>query len=176
MAWIDSITKENYKEKFNLKYLLEESIFYPNSALDASDIEKFGPRISSYVHTDEVLSFDNVKEAMMTEFDKVGYDALFVTQIPVAGFRFALWAVYVLRPTAHHYSDGTRKARRFSLLHFSGNSRLAFTQLYEQNRIRPFDCFQNLSLWVWIIICYWRRKDSVPSILMICFLSINCPA
>ncbi len=144
MAWIDRLTKENFMEQFNLKYILMDSVYYPNSSLDAADIEKYGSRVCSYVHTDELLPLEKVKEAMTTEFNKVGYDALFVAQIPLPGFRYALWAVYTLRANANHYSDGTKKSKRFSLLHLSCNSRLAFTQLYELNGIRPFDCYQNL--------------------------------
>lgn len=146
MAWIDSITKENFRENFNLKYILLDSVFYPNAELDASDIEKYSSRVVSYVHTDEALPLEIVRKAMTTEFDKVGYDVLFISKLPIAGFRFVLWAIYVLRDSAQHYSDGTRKAGRFSLLHISSNSRLAFTQLYELNKICPFDCYRKLSL------------------------------
>lgn len=146
MSWVQKITAENFEDSFHLKSILLNSIYYPQSGCDATDVECFAGPVCSFVHSDENATEEEVKAAMVSDFEPVGYDLLGLLKVNLAHFKFALWGVYSLRENARHYSDGKQKARAFSILHVCAPHKIGFTYLYEMNNIYPIGTFEKISL------------------------------
>ena len=49
MSYIDQITKENFISKFNIQEILNQSVYYPASGIDASDIECLGNKFNIFI-------------------------------------------------------------------------------------------------------------------------------
>lgn len=61
-------------EYFDLYKILANSVYYPASGVDATDI-KYGSWLSqSFVHADYSSSREEVYKAMQNDFHKVGFD------------------------------------------------------------------------------------------------------
>lgn len=73
MKRLESISTQNFQESFNLDQLLPNSIFYPASGIDATGIELLNYLTDSFVHIDYGVPLQEVKKAMRTEFNGIGY-------------------------------------------------------------------------------------------------------
>lgn len=73
MKSISKITKENFNSSFNIIDILEDSVYYPASGVDATPVEIFGNKYNSYINVDYSTSYDDVKRSMEFDFEKVGY-------------------------------------------------------------------------------------------------------
>jgi hypothetical protein len=73
MKTIHNITNENFNSSFNLIDILQDSVYYPASGLDATPIEVFGNKYYSYINVDYSQSYEDVRKSMEFDFEKVGY-------------------------------------------------------------------------------------------------------
>jgi len=76
MKTINEITKENFQSMFNLRDILEESVFYPAAGIDGSDIECLSNQYCSFIHVDYSTPRDVVEPGMRHHFAGVGYDLI----------------------------------------------------------------------------------------------------
>lgn len=76
MKVINEITKENFQSMFNLKDILRESVFYPASGIDGSDIECLSNQYCSFIHVDYSTPSDVIETGMRHHFVGVGYDLI----------------------------------------------------------------------------------------------------
>lgn len=81
MKSINNITKENFNSSFNLIDILQDSVYYPASGLDATPIEVFGNKYYSYINVDYSQSYENVRKSMELDFEKVGYKLIGIKDI-----------------------------------------------------------------------------------------------
>lgn len=81
MKTIDQITSENFNEMFDVKAILEESVFYPASGIDASDIECLSGKLNSFVHVDYSTPREVVEPGMQYHFEGVGYDLIGIKNV-----------------------------------------------------------------------------------------------
>jgi len=81
MQNISEITKENFNIKFDLKKILEDSVFYPAAGIDASDIECLSDKYCSFVHVDYSKPRSVVELGMMNHFEGVGYELIGIKNI-----------------------------------------------------------------------------------------------
>jgi hypothetical protein len=81
MKSIKEITKENFQSMFNLKDILEDSVFYPAAGIDASDIECLSNQYCSFIHVDYSTPRDVVEPGMKHHFEGVGYDLIGLKQV-----------------------------------------------------------------------------------------------
>lgn len=82
MKNIDKITKENFNESFNIVDIVSDSVFYPASGIDASDIECLSNLSNSFVHVDYSTSEEVVELGLKNHFKGVGYDLIGLKHIP----------------------------------------------------------------------------------------------
>jgi hypothetical protein len=66
---------------FNLKDILEESLFYPSSGTDTSDIECFSIRNQSFVHVDYSIHRNVIESLMRNHFSGMGYDLIGIKHV-----------------------------------------------------------------------------------------------
>ncbi len=76
MKKIDLITRDNFDKMFNIRNILEESVYYPSSGIDGTAIEYLSDQFNSFVHADYSTSREIVKNAMENHFLGVGYDLI----------------------------------------------------------------------------------------------------
>ena len=81
MSYIDQITKENFKSKFNIIEILNQSVYYPASGIDASDIECLGNKFKSFIHVDYSCKKEDVFEAMSKHFMPVGFELIGIKEV-----------------------------------------------------------------------------------------------
>lgn len=81
MKSIAKITKENFNSSFNLIDLLQESVYYPASGVDAAPIEVFGDKYCSFINVDYSVSYDDVRRSMEFDFEPVGYKLIGIKDI-----------------------------------------------------------------------------------------------
>ena len=81
MSYIDQITKENFISKFNIQEILNQSVYYPASGIDASDIECLGNKFNSFIHVDYSYKKKDVYEAMTKHFKPVGYELIGIKEV-----------------------------------------------------------------------------------------------
>lgn len=81
MKTIHDITNENFKSSFNLIDILQESVYYPASGVDATPVEVFGNKYCSYINVDYSMSYDDVRRSMEFDFEKVGYKLIGIKDI-----------------------------------------------------------------------------------------------
>lgn len=81
MKSINSITPENFNTSFNLTDILENSVYYPASGLDAKPIEVFTNKYSSFINVDYSFKYDEVKNALESNFLPVGYKLIGIKDI-----------------------------------------------------------------------------------------------
>lgn len=83
MPYPDYITRENFHRSFDLIEILQNSVFYPSSALDGTAIKLLTNQYFSFVHVDYETSEVDVREAMMNDFESHGYDLIEIKNIPL---------------------------------------------------------------------------------------------
>jgi hypothetical protein len=76
MKGIENITKENFDSRFNIMDVLSDSVFYPASGIDTSDIECLSNLSNSFVHVDYSTSKVEVEKSMRNSFESLGYDLI----------------------------------------------------------------------------------------------------
>ena len=76
MKIINEITKDNFQSMFNLKDILEDSVFYPASGIDGTAIESLSDQFCSFIHVDYSTPKEVVEFAMQNHFSGVGYDLI----------------------------------------------------------------------------------------------------
>jgi hypothetical protein len=81
MKTINEITRENFQSMFNLKDILDESVFYPAAGIDASDIECLSNQYSSFIHVDYSTPRDVIEPGMRNHFEGVGYDLIGIKHV-----------------------------------------------------------------------------------------------
>lgn len=81
MKSLNSITKENFNSSFNITDILQNSVYYPASGIDAKPIEVFANEYNSFVNVDYSLDYDEVKNALESNFTTVGYKLIGIKEI-----------------------------------------------------------------------------------------------
>lgn len=81
MKTINEITSENFQSMFNLKDILDESVFYPAAGIDASDIECLSNQYCSFIHVDYSTPRDVIEPGMRNHFEGVGYNLIGIKQV-----------------------------------------------------------------------------------------------
>lgn len=81
MKSISGITKENFDTSFNLIDLLQDSVYYPASGIDATPIEVFGNKFRSFINVDYSLSHEKVRKSLEFDFEPVGYKLIGIKDI-----------------------------------------------------------------------------------------------
>jgi hypothetical protein len=76
MRKINEITRENLQNQFDLKDILEGSLFYPSSGTDTSDIECLSMSNQSFVHVDYSIPRNEVESVMRNNLRRIGYDLI----------------------------------------------------------------------------------------------------
>jgi len=167
MSWIENITKENFTKSFNLKEILNNSVFYPASGIDGRAIEGLSLFSNSFIHVDYSIPRETVETALRTHFECAGYNLIglkFVSENELTpnGFdphnfplqvsekermHFLQDSVRNFKPFAlwavyqldtTKYKPGTAgRANRFSILHIGGEACATFDALYVGNKINP---------------------------------------
>jgi len=163
MNWIDNITEGNFNASFDIKKILANSTFYPASGIDATNIEALSEYTNSFVHVDYSVTEEKVRRAMSEDFQGVGYKLIGLKhlskeELTPNGFKqnnfplkdsevermenmtqarnihssFCYWAVYELNESS---TGGSKKNKRFSLLHIGGEACATFDALYVNNGI-----------------------------------------
>lgn len=75
------INSENFNQSFNLLKILQNSIYYPASGIDAIDIELLNSLSDSFIHVDYGISLNEVKRAMQIDFGGIGYRVIGIKNI-----------------------------------------------------------------------------------------------
>lgn len=81
MESLNQITKENFNSSFNIKDILQNSVYYPASGIDAIPIEVFGNKHPSFINVDYSLDYDKVKKALESNFIPVGYKLIGIKDV-----------------------------------------------------------------------------------------------
>jgi hypothetical protein len=81
MRDIDKITQDNFHSMFNLRDILEDSVFYPASGIDGSAIECLSRQYRSFIHVDYSTPMVVVEQAMRSHFSGVGYELIGIKHI-----------------------------------------------------------------------------------------------
>ena len=81
MKTINEITNQNFQSMFNLKDILDESVYYPAAGIDASDIECLSSHYNSFIHVDYSTPRDVVEPGMRSHFESVGYDLIGIKHV-----------------------------------------------------------------------------------------------
>ena len=81
MESLNQITKENFNSSFNITDILQNSVYYPASGIDAKPIEVFANKYNSFVNVDYSLCYDEVKNALESNFIPVGYKLIGIKDI-----------------------------------------------------------------------------------------------
>lgn len=81
MKSINNITKENFNSSFNLIDILQDSVYYPASGIDATPFEVFGNKYNSYINVDYSQSYEDVRKSMEFDFEPVGYKLIGIKDI-----------------------------------------------------------------------------------------------
>lgn len=167
MKSINEITKDNFQSMFNIKDIVEDSVYYPASGIDASDIECLSQKYCSFVHVDYSTPRDVVEPGMKNHFESVGYDLIGIKyvskeELTPNGFRPFNFSLneHEKQRLQHDFirdrfdcrnfnpfalwavyelnpSKTGGKAKRFSLLHIGGEACATFEAIYINNKINP---------------------------------------
>jgi len=81
MKSINLITKENFNTSFNITDILVGSVYYPASGLDATPIKVFAIKYNSFVNVDYSEKYEDVKNALESNFLPVGYKLIGIKDI-----------------------------------------------------------------------------------------------
>lgn len=81
MESLNQITKENFNSSFNVTDILQNSVYYPASGIDATPIEVFANKYNSIVNVDYSLGYNEVKNALESNFIPVGYKLIGIKDI-----------------------------------------------------------------------------------------------
>lgn len=81
MKSINLITKENFNTSFNIRDILQDSVYYPASGIDATPIEVFSDKYKSFVNVDYSRSYEDVRRSLESDFVPVGYKLIGVKNI-----------------------------------------------------------------------------------------------
>jgi len=81
MKTIHEITKENFNTMFNLKDILEDSVYYPASGIDGTAIKYLSDQFCSFIHADYSTPEEDVEKAMRGDFSLLGYDLIGIKTI-----------------------------------------------------------------------------------------------
>lgn len=81
METLNQITKENFNSSFNITDVLQNSVYYPASGIDGKPIEVFANEYNSFVNVDYSLCYDEVKNALESNFIPVGYKLIGIKDI-----------------------------------------------------------------------------------------------
>lgn len=73
MKTINLITRENFNTSFDIADILENSVYYPASGQDATPIKIFANKYNSFINVDYSVSYEEVKNALESNFLPVGY-------------------------------------------------------------------------------------------------------
>lgn len=166
MKTIKEITRKNFNKMFNLKEILEGSVFYPASGIDNSVIKCFSNQYSSFINVDYSISMTNVKNNMLGTLLIDGYDLICLTQIGMEeitpnGFIPNNWVLneherqrlemdfisekfygrnftpFALWGVYELNQNNMKETKRFSVLHIGGESCAIFEALYLNYKINP---------------------------------------
>jgi hypothetical protein len=157
MSWINSITKENFEQSFDLIKILKQSTFYPASGIDFNNIEGLLQYSNSFIHVDYLLSADRVEEALRSDILYHGFELIGIRQVALSEL-----TPNELEPVGFPLKDGEeeRISKRnqatyynnyfcfwavyelgidgqFSVLHIGSEACEIFDALYVKNKINP---------------------------------------
>lgn len=95
MKSISKISKQNFNLSFNIIDILEDSVYYPASGIDATPVEVFGNKYCSFINVDYSMSYDDVRRSMEFDFNPVGYKLIGIKDV----------ALEELTPNGQNYSQ-----------------------------------------------------------------------
>lgn len=81
MKSISGITKDNFNASFNIVDILQNSVYYPASGLDATPVEVFGDKYKSFVNVDYSQNYENIRRSLELDFESVGYKLIGIKDI-----------------------------------------------------------------------------------------------
>jgi hypothetical protein len=167
MMDLNKITAENFDSSFSIADILSESVYYPASGDDSSDIKCLVNYYNSFVHVDYSFSRNDIEEWMMNGLTEsfgpdsklIGMKFINKNELTPNGFRSAgiefnqhekerlemdfirdLFYCRNFRPFALWavYEISTENgSTRFSLLHIGGEACATLEALYLTNKINP---------------------------------------
>jgi hypothetical protein len=78
MKSLNSFTKENFNSSFNITDILQNRVYYPDSGIDTNPIEVFANEYNSFVKVDYSLDYEEVKNALVSNFIVFPYDIMVI--------------------------------------------------------------------------------------------------
>jgi len=166
MEWIEKINSENFDSSFNVKDVLNNSVYYPASGIDGRGIEGLSMYSCSFIHADYSMPQETVNTALRADFIPVGYNLvglrdILEDELTPNGFishnlplneheqnrihflqhsirNFTPFALWAVYELDYNETKNiTAKINKFSILHVGGEACATFDALYIGYKINP---------------------------------------